>query len=265
MKYSFMSFSCPQLTLDELLSTARQYGYDGIEPRISAKHGHGVEIESTPAQREEIKKKVKNSGIALCCVATSCVFADPGKTKENVSMALKAVNLAADAGAPCIRVFGGQIPKDINREKAIEIVAEALRSIADHAAKRGVTVGMETHDAWCNPDHVAAVMRRVNHPSIAVNWDIMHPVRAAGVTIEQSFQILKPWIRHLHVHDGVTENGNLVLKPIGQGVIDHRTALKLLKTISYSGFISGEWIGWEPYARHLPRELATMKEYEQSS
>ena len=43
MKYSFMSFSCPELTLDEMLSMAKEFGYDGIEPRISSNHRHGVE------------------------------------------------------------------------------------------------------------------------------------------------------------------------------------------------------------------------------
>ena len=33
MKYSFMTFSCPQLDLDEVLSLAKQTGYDGVEPR----------------------------------------------------------------------------------------------------------------------------------------------------------------------------------------------------------------------------------------
>ena len=28
------------------------------------------------------------------------------------------------------------------------------------------------------------------------------------------------------------------------------------------GYLSGEWIGWEPYAVHLPRELAAMRAYE---
>ena len=36
MKYSFMSFSCPQLTLGELLATAKRFGYEGVEPRIDS-------------------------------------------------------------------------------------------------------------------------------------------------------------------------------------------------------------------------------------
>ena len=64
------------------------------------------------------------------------------------------------------------------------------------------------------------------------------------------------------MHDGTADLQKLQLLPIGQGEIDHRRAIELLQTISYEGFISGEWINWEPYETHLPRELAAMKRYE---
>ena len=44
MKYAFMTFSTPALNLDDVLATAKQYGYDGIEPRLDAGHKHGVEV-----------------------------------------------------------------------------------------------------------------------------------------------------------------------------------------------------------------------------
>lgn len=33
-----MSFSCPELNLDEMIEVAKKYGYNGVEPRISAEH-----------------------------------------------------------------------------------------------------------------------------------------------------------------------------------------------------------------------------------
>lgn len=262
MKYAFMSFSCPGLSLGEMLDCAKRYGYDGVEPRISARHKHGVEIESALEQRMALRRQAADSGIAICCIATSCVFADPARLADSLDTANKAIDLAADVGAQRLRVFGGKIPDGMSRAEAIEQVAGALRSLAGHAVERQVTICLETHDDWCNPEHVACVMRAVNHPAIAVNWDIMHPVRVAGVSITESFATLKPWIRHLHIHDGITRDGKLVLKPIGQGAIDHRAAIALLKTISYGGFISGEWIDWEPCETHLPRELAALKALE---
>jgi len=256
-----MSFSCPELSLAEILTLARRFGYDGIEARMSADHKHGVEVSAFTTDRERIKLTVAQSGVALCCLATSCSYADPEKRKENLKMTLRAIDLAGDLGTPCIRVFGGRIPEGIDRAAAIAALIEALGSVADHAEERGVTVCMETHDDWCDPAHVAAVMQGVDRPGIAVNWDIMHPIRRGGATMDSAFQTLKPWIRHVHFHDGTIE-GNLQMTPIGEGAIDHLRAVELLTQLGYEGYMSGEWINWEPYETHLPRELATMRQYE---
>jgi sugar phosphate isomerase/epimerase len=261
MKYAFMSFSCPDLSLTEMLSLARRLGYDGIEPRIGSGHGHGVEMDTDADRRREIRKQAEDSGIALCCISTSCKYADPRTAPQQTQDTLRCIDLAGDAGAPRLRVFGGGIPPGISREEAIVSLAQSLRSVADHAEQRGVTVCVETHDDWCDPRHVAEVMRRVDHPAIAVNWDLMHPVRRGNATMEEAFRTLAPWIRHVHFHDGDT----LGLKPIGEGDIDHRQALDLLRAAAYDGFLSGEWISWEPYAIHLPRELATMRRYEEEA
>lgn len=253
-----MSFSTPSLSLTEMLHTARRYGYQGIEPRLDAKHAHGVEVTTDAEQRKVIREQAREAGVELACLATSLRYADPSIAESMVSDTHERIDLAADVGAPVIRVFGGKIAEGLTREQAIELVAQSLAKVANHAARRGVTVCVETHDDWCAPADVAAVLRRVDHPAVAVNWDIMHPVRTAKVSIDSAFETLKPWIRHLHIHDGIGSE----LAPIGTGTIDHRRVIELLKGLGYTGFLSGEWINWEPYEVHLPRELAAMKAYE---
>lgn len=259
MKFSFMSFSCPELSLDALLDLARRLGYDGVEPRVECQHGHGIELSLAAAGRAAARARAAEKGVAFACVATSCVYADPQTRAQMVDDTRRYIDLAADIGAARLRVFGGTIPAGVSRPAAVDGVSQALASVAAHAASRGVTVCLETHDDWCDPADVAAVMTRVGHPAIQVNWDIMHPVRVARVTMQQAYTALQPWIRHVHFHDGVTKGDALVMVPIGQGDIDHATAVRLLKAAHWDGYMSGEWIGWEPWAKHLPRELATMK------
>jgi sugar phosphate isomerase/epimerase len=135
--------------------------------------------------------------------------------------------------------------------------------VADHAGERNVILTCEVHDDWCDPKDWVPVMQAVHHPAIAINWDIMHPVRVADYTIEESFKVLKPWIKHVHFHDGIiTENGGVELKPAGEGIVDHKRAVELLQENGYTDFLSGEWINWSSYDEHLPRELAIMKSYE---
>lgn len=261
MKYAFMSFSTPDLPLDETLALAARLGYDGFEPRVGCAHRHGIEYAMPDAARRDARALATRYGIAYACIATSCRFADPALSAQQRADLETAIVLAGDLGAPCVRVFGGQLPAGLARDDATAGVAAALGAAADLAARHGVTVCMETHDDWCDPAQVAAVMRAVNHPAIAVNWDIMHPVRMGFADIDESFMQLRPWIRHLHVHDGSGVE-ELVLQPIGQGVVNHFRALQLLQTDGYAGFISGEWINWEPAETHLPRELAILKDME---
>ena len=70
MRYSFMTFSCPTATWEEVLGLARRFGYDGVEPRIESGHGHGVEIAARAEKRREIRKRAEESRVAIACVAT---------------------------------------------------------------------------------------------------------------------------------------------------------------------------------------------------
>lgn len=255
-----MSFSAPGLTLSELCEVAHRYGYAGIEPRMDAGHAHGVEVALSLADRISHRERAERHGVALACLATSLKFADATQNPQQIEDAHLRIDLAGDLGIPALRVFGGGIPTGVSRAQAVEDAAEALTVVADHAAEREVTLCVETHDDWCDPSDVAAVLRQVDHPAIAVNWDIMHPVRMGFATMAEAFHILKPWIRHVHIHDGDMVDGHLLLMPIGTGAIDHRTAITLLRDIGYQGFISGEWINWEPWETHLPRELQTIKQ-----
>jgi sugar phosphate isomerase/epimerase len=259
MKYAFMTFSTPEMELAPVLALARELGYDAIEVRVSAGHKHGLEPEATPETRAAARDAIRATGVPICCIATSCRFADPATREEMVEQALQCIDLAADVGAGTIRVFGGQLPQGVDRAAAVDGVAGALSSLADRATKRGITVCMETHDDWCHPGHVAQVMKKVNDPAIAVNWDIMHPVRRGDSTMDSAFEALKPWIRHVHFHDG-NADGKLCL--IGTGTIDHKRAVELLLGMGYDGYLSGEWINRGPHEAYLGPELAIMRGYE---
>jgi len=264
MRFSFMTFSCPDLTWGEVLDVAKRFNYDGVEPRAQAKQNHGIEATSSPGQRAALRKMADDADIAIACLATSCSYtaATPGELSRMMADSRALIALAHDIGAPAMRVFGGVIPQGMTRDAAEKQVADCLAALAPEAAAAGVTLCVETHDSWCDARDLARVLSRVAHPNAAANWDIMHPVNAAGMAMDDAFAALRHFIRHVHFHDGKrTAKGGLDLCPIGEGIVDHRRAVQLLQSIGYQGFLSGEWIAWEPWQTHLPRELATMKSY----
>lgn len=266
MKYAFMTFSTKGMPIADVITLAARLGYDGIEPRIDGKHGNGFELDMTQQQRSQVRELAARAGVELCCISTSLRFALPGKAIETVEMAHERIDFCAEMGSPLMRVFGGELgPENCTREVAAEQMVRSLKAVAGHAAEKGVTVVLETHDDWADPNNVAGIMRAVNHPAIQVNWDVTHSRRYEDIPLETAFEIVKPWIRHCHFHDGIGTHRTdppFRFVPMGTGEYDHRNVLRLLAGIDYKGYLSGEWINWEPGEIHLPRELQKMKEYE---
>ncbi|MCK5811910.1 MAG: sugar phosphate isomerase/epimerase [Clostridiales bacterium] len=260
MKLSFMTFSTPTLTLSEVLDVAKNYGYVGVELRIAANHAHGVETTMSEKEIAEAKKTISESGILIVAIATSCSFANEVTFDKNISDAKDAIKLASALNVPVIRTFGGKYPDDTSKNKARSLLKKAYSQLAPLAKKHKVYVCFETHDMWCSPYDVAEILAYVNSEYIQVNWDIMHPI-THGFTMEESFNILKPYIKHVHIHDGkgILNNKSLGLITTGQGTIDHKEAFTYLKSINYKGALSGEWISWDHYSIHLPREIKILK------
>jgi len=261
MKFAFMTFSCRDSGFDEVLDIAKTYGYDGIELRTGGDHKHGVEPGADKAILQEAKRKAAEKGIAICAVATPCKLALSEDWQETMQIAKDSIKLAEEIGAPVIRVFGGKLDGEHQREETFERLVISLKELAKPAADAGITVCLETHDSWSCPKMVAKVMQAVNEPSVAVNWDALHTIARGNTKEAESFEILKPWIKHVHAHDGILgEGGRYTFKTFGEGVADYATVIRVLRDCDYTGYVSGEWINWEDsYEVHLPRELAKLK------
>lgn len=264
-----MSSSCPAWTLDEMLTRAREYGYAGVELRVGWGHKFNIDGNTSAQDRLAARQKADASGIAICCISTGARTSDAATAKLAEEEVTTAIHIARDLGAPMVRVFGGMFPDTITRAQAMASVIDNLGRLAEVAGKQGVTLVLETHDAWCDPHHVAEILWRVSHPNLQCNWDYQHTTRVAKVSVDEAFGALKPFIKHVHFHDGTLDADKLVFLPIGQGAYDHKRVLQLLHGMNYDGFISGEWIAnfWAnpadtPPEVHLPRELVAIKAIE---
>ena len=273
LKYAFMTWSTPELTLGENLEVAAMLGYDGIEARMSGKveryvgdttvQNHGIELYASRRERAEARKMIAGSGVDLCCIATSIQYADPAKADVQVEDTLRTIDLAYDMGCPRLRVFGGQFPDGVSREAASDSLVSCLSRSAEYARDAGVTLCIEVHDAWSDPRHLVPVVERVDHPAVRINWDVAHATWRTGMDVTEAFGIVRSWIAHVHVHDMTFTDKTFVNQWIGEGILDHEAVIGLLMSVGYEGYVSGEWINREPgWREHLGRELAAMKSFE---
>lgn len=262
MRYLFNSFSLPDHDLPALLRAALRYGYAGLEIRTDKGQAHHIEVDSDRAFRADVRDQIQASGLAVDCLCLSTQISDPTQQGEVLQQVSRRMDLASDIGVPLVRVFGGPFPDTFSRQRARNNLIDVLRQLADHGRRRDVVVCLETHDQWTEPAELAEIMTSVAHPYAALIWDVLHTGRGSGASLADAYRTLRPWIRHVQMHDALLRLDRLEFRPIGQGDIDHLELLALLGGGGYGGAVAGEWMNWEPGEIHLPREIAQMRRYE---
>ncbi|MEW9700527.1 sugar phosphate isomerase/epimerase family protein [Paenibacillus sp. SI8] len=265
MKFAFNSASTPKLTLPEMLETARKYGYQGLEIRSGVGHLHGIELEAGPVLRRSFRQQAAEAGIELVCLGISHRYSRPQEAEAQLVGTMAYIRLAHDLGIQLLRVFCGRIPENDTREQAKRSIVAALRRLGSYAGEHGVTLVVETHDDWSDPAYMAEIMQETAHSHIAATWDVLHTQLEGNAAPEAVLSSLGPWIRHVHIHDGVRKQGSdrhhPHYRPIGSGEIDHLGIIRLLLSHGYEGYLSGEWFDWEPHDIHLPREIKSLRQY----
>ena len=110
IKLATMSSACPDWTLDEVVAGMKRHGYQGFEPRVEWDHACGIEAALAAAERREIRRRMEDEGLEICCIATGARMAAPDAAERagHVEDVKKYIDLAADLGCGLMRVFGGQ-------------------------------------------------------------------------------------------------------------------------------------------------------------
>ncbi|OGV74369.1 MAG: hypothetical protein A3K19_27280 [Lentisphaerae bacterium RIFOXYB12_FULL_65_16] len=238
MKLSFMTFVCPEWDIETAVAFAAKTGYDGVEIRVDAGHKHEISSQSSAAERRRVKGVFAKAGVGVACVATSINFAFPDRAThaENLASAKANLDLAADLGAPVVRIFaGGKIPA--LTPDAAKQVAAAFDEVGEYAAASGVCPMLECgHDIIKGAAEAAEVLKRVKTANFGALWN-------HAVMDDETYNVLKPRLRHFHVHDDV-------LDPQNTAILD---LAKRMKPAGYTGYVSLEIIK----GTNLPEDLLT--------
>lgn len=253
MQLAFSTLGCPQWTFSEILATASRLGYDGIEIR-GLLNEINVEAmpEFQPASIAETHRMVQDAGLKITCLSSSVTIFAAMQTAHDQQTALNTakcyLDMAQQVQAPFIRLFCGDPAADIPYRTAEEQAALWLRELGDYAATRQVTVLLETHDACCDSVKLASLIQITNHPSVQVLWDIHHPYRFVGETVEETMRNIGKYTRYTHVKDSLlAANGETQYVLTGDGDIPLIQAINALSAAGYDGFLTLEWEKrWHP-------------------
>ena len=230
MKLSLLTYQLGKdFALDELLTLCAKYGYKGVECRAQLGHKHGIELDTTPRQRAAIEDAFAGSPVDLAGISTSCrfEFLEESERQEQVDLAKRFIDLAADVGAPQIRVFGNAFPKGSDRDRVVENVGACLAQIAEHADAKGVDCNLEMHGDFYYWKYTLRAVQLADHPRIGVVYNC-DPRETKWGPIGSFLEPVAPYLRHVHLHNLEADN------------YPYAELFRILRNLGYAGFLSVE-------------------------
>ncbi len=249
MKLTYTSLACPGWTIEEAVSAAERYGYAAIEWRLA--DGAIIEPDASAEVRRRLRTVPAAHGIEVACLDSSCkvVQATSAERAATIEAGQRMLDLAAEIGAPFLRVFGGELPAGSTRASLLIPTAEVLHTLGDYGAERGVTVVLETHDAWTNSQDVLALLQAAQSTNCKVLWDTHHTYRF-GERPAQTQALLNDTIAYVHIKDSRLHTDDphaWTYCLLGEGDVPLPAIRDALRQQHYSGYLSLEWEKkWHP-------------------
>lgn len=244
MKIGFSTLACPAWTLDRVLDTAVQLGFDGIELRfIESDDRLWQRPEFTGSGLRQTRRRLRDAGMPVCCVDTSCFFHHPegGLRQASLEMGRGMIELAAELGAPGIRVFGDRVQPGADRAETVKWIAEGVRTLASHGGPYGVETWLETHGDFARAADTKEILQAAGAENTGAIWDPLNSFSEFGEDPAAGLAVWLPGLRHAHIKDA-RQAGSL-WEPVlmGTGDFPATRVVDLLRQHDYRGFVSFEW------------------------
>lgn len=214
--------------VDTIIHNCKETQWEHAELRTT--HAHGVEVDLTKQERDEVRRKFEDAGIALSLASAFAYhWADSGKLKEHIEGTKKYTRLAHDIGARGIRVFPNSINVDgVSKEKTMEQIARSAAEVARYASDFGVQIRLSNHGNGTNRVPVIKqILDMADSPHLTMNWNCdSTDVEDPG--FEANFHSVSDRISNIHMHDLTNTN------------YPYRKLFSLLRESGYQGYCDAE-------------------------
>ncbi len=214
----------------QIIKFCQETGLSGVELRTT--HAHKVEIGLSPDERAAVKREFADGGVEIAGLGSAFEFDSPKPdvVHRNIEGAKAYAQLAADVGAPGIKIRPNRLYKDEPHEQTIERIGKAWHEVAAHAGQLGVQTRMEVHGGGgsSDPANIRKMLDVANHPNALVCWNSNKGEQDEKGSIQASFDLLKDSIALAHITD------------IGVYQYPWQQLFDLLKGIGYEGYCLAE-------------------------
>ncbi|WP_431911288.1 sugar phosphate isomerase/epimerase family protein [Nonomuraea jabiensis] len=230
MKLAVSTLGMPGEGLDRAIEIAAGGGCQGLELRLHPDTGVHGGLDA--AGRRSVRERVERAGLEIAALAGYAKVCAPGPDEPVIEALLTDLRLAADLGAPAVRVFpGGDDPA---------VGARRLKAVSGTASALGTRVLVETHDHMATGAAVAGLLAEAGCPeTTGAIWDLLHPWRH-GEPPAETLAALGPYLSYVQVKDAVSAEDTTPV-PMWTGSVPLEESGELLRAAGYAGWVSLEW------------------------
>ena len=229
MKLSFSTRGWPSLSWDEMLDTAIDMGFSGVEvynlPNFNPLMERGGPFHKYNSAATARKLREKN--LSIPCFDTSL---DISTDKCAVDTVTALIEIAHNTRVPYVAVCA------LSDDE--ETVMSALEVLVPKAEEMDVVLLIKTCGIYSDTARLRAMLDHFASDSLAALWDVHHPYRDNGESGDDTIKNLGSYVCHVHMRDS-DDTGAYQL--IGEGTMPIDSVMRALSSVNYDAFISLEW------------------------
>ena len=229
MKLSFSTRGWPELSWQEMMDTALDMHFAGIEVYNLQKQGELTD-RSGPFHKYQTAataRQLRENKLSIPCFDTSC---DLSEDAECVDTLLGLMEVARNMQVPYVVACALHEKEDL--------VQQNLSRLVTAFEKAGVTLLLKTSGIYADTARLRKMLDQFASDNLGALWDVHHPYRDFGESGDTTIKNLGAYVCHVHLRDS-DDQGNYQL--IGEGTMPIEDVMRALSSVNYDGFISLEW------------------------
>ena len=233
------------MTFRDYVRFARDNGFDGVDMM-------SFHFEEDGAEARKILEEYKITLSSVNIVSTFSECPDDAAVEKAFLEVKAVIDNAYAAGCKSFLVTTGYFPGEgMTREQAFRSMVKGLTKCVEYGRDLGVVITTETLESICVPFCSTGEMLRLFAavPGLEYTHDTGNPI-VAMEDPAATYEVLKDRVVSVHFKDlEYTEKKTMMMNPVGrfldrailgEGEVDFRKHLELLKRDHYQGFIAIE-------------------------
>ena len=229
MNLSFSTRGWPDLTWDEMLQTALEMGFGGIEVYNLPKFNPMLE-KGGPFHKHKVAatvRQLRDQKLVIPCFDTSV---DLSESPACIQVLTELMKTAHNAHVPYVAACA--------LSENEELVRRNLTALVEAAEQIGVSILIKTSGIYADTGRLRTMLESFASDDMGALWDMHNHYRDFGESADTTIKNLGAYVKHVHLRDS-DDAGTYNL--IGEGTLPVADMIRALGSINYDGFVSLEW------------------------